>query len=273
MSGRVILKAQGVGLSYRQRTGLLRHERFWGLRDVSLELREGETLGIIGSNGAGKSTLLRMLAGVVAPDCGTLWRRPGTTASLLALNAGFKPELSGRENTIFGGLLLGLSRREIGARLEQIKAYSDLNEFFERPVGTYSTGMRARLGFALAMNADPDILLIDEVLGVGDESFKYKSQQAMKEKIRSNKTVVLVSHSMDAVRELSDRVLWMHEGRSILCDESNKVVDAYLETIRMVVREMQKKDRETARALAVAAAANNAAKSDRPVVVNDRANS
>lgn len=259
MSGQVILKAQGVGLSYRQRTGLLRHERFWGLKDVSLELREGETLGVIGSNGAGKSTLLRMLAGVVAPDRGTLWRRPGTTASLLALNAGFKPELSGRENTIFGGLLLGLSRKEIDERLEKIRDYSDLNEFFERPVGTYSTGMRARLGFALAMNADPDILLIDEVLGVGDESFKYKSQQAMKDKIRSNKTVVLVSHSMEAVRELSDRVLWMHEGRSVLCDESSKVIDAYLEAIRLVVKEIRKKEREAAKILGGENAKNSAA--------------
>lgn len=247
MAGRIILQAQNVGLSYRQRTGFLRHERFWGLQDVSLELREGETLGVIGSNGAGKSTLLRLFAGIVAPDRGKLWRKPGTSASLLALNAGFKPDLSGRENTIFGGLLLGLSRREIGRRLEQIKDYSDLGDFFERPVGTYSTGMRARLGFALAMNSDPDILLIDEVLGVGDESFKYKSQQAMKEKIRSNKTVVLVSHSMDAVRDLSDRVLWMHGGRSIVCDEKNKVIDGYIETIRITVRAMQQKEREIAK--------------------------
>ena len=250
MSGRVILQAHNVGLSYRQRTGLLRHEYFWGLKDVSLQLREGETLGVIGGNGAGKSTLLRLLSGIVAPDRGSIWRKPGTTASLLALNAGFKPELSGRENTIFGGLLLGLSRRDIESRLEQIKDYSDLGDFFEKPVGTYSTGMRARLGFALAMNSDPDILLIDEVLGVGDESFKYKSQQAMKDKIRSNKTVVLVSHSMEAIRELSDRVLWMHEGSSLMCDDTDKVVDLYLEAIRLVVREMQKKERDLAKAAA-----------------------
>jgi lipopolysaccharide transport system ATP-binding protein len=187
----------------------------------------------------------------------------------LALNAGFKPELSGRENTIFGGLLLGLSRREIEARIEQIKAFSDLNDFFERPVGTYSTGMRARLGFALAMNADPDILLIDEVLGVGDESFKLKSQQAMKDKIRSNKTVVLVSHSLDAVRELSDRVLWMDLGRSVLCGEPGKIIDAYQETIRLVVREMQKKERESARA--IAASLDDAA-SGVSVMTKDKAN-
>jgi lipopolysaccharide transport system ATP-binding protein len=243
MSAQVVLSAQGVGLSYRQRTGLLKYERFWGLSKVDLELYEGETLGVIGSNGAGKSTLLRMLAGIVSPDCGRLWRKPGVTASLLALNAGFKPELSGRENTVFGGLLLGLSRRQIDERLEEIKQYSDLKDFFERPVGTYSTGMRARLGFALAMHAEPDILLIDEVLGVGDESFRLKSHEAMKAKISSNKTVVLVSHSMEAVRELSDRVLWLHEGRSILCDDPKKVTEAYFEAVRLAVRDMQKEVR------------------------------
>jgi lipopolysaccharide transport system ATP-binding protein len=161
-----------------------------------------------------------------------------------------------------------LTRREIESRLELIKDYSDLGDFFEKPVGTYSTGMRARLGFALAMNSDPDILLIDEVLGVGDESFKYKSQQAMKDKIRSNKTVVLVSHSMDAIRELSDRVLWMHEGSSLMCDDTNKVVDQYLEAIRLVVKEMKKKERELAKATAVKA--QNPAAPASPSVDSDK---
>lgn len=244
MNEQVILSASNVGLSYRQRIGLLKHERFWGLRDVSFELRAGETLGVIGSNGAGKSTLLRMIAGIVDPDRGQLWRRPGITANLLALNVGFKPELSGRENVLFGGLLLGLSHRQISERINDIHAYSELKDFFERPVGTYSTGMRARLGFALAINTDPDILLIDEVLGVGDESFKMKSHQAMKAKISSNKTVVLVSHSMEAIRDLCDRVLWLHEGQSVMCGDANQVVDAYLHAIRVAVRDIQKMERE-----------------------------
>ncbi|MDX5372307.1 MAG: ABC transporter ATP-binding protein [Pseudomonadaceae bacterium] len=236
MSHQVILEARQVGISYRQRCGLLRYERFWGLKDVSFSLRAGETLGIIGSNGAGKSTLLRMIAGIIAPDRGSLWRHPHMSASLLALNAGLKPELSGRENAIISGLLLGMRRRDITDLLGDIRAFSGLGDFFERPVGSYSTGMRARLGFAVAIHADPDVLLIDEVLGVGDHNFKAKSHAAIKEKIRSNKTVVLVSHSMAAIRSLSDRVLWIEQGRSIACDEPNYVIDGYFESLKLAVK-------------------------------------
>ncbi len=248
MTGRIILSAQNVGVSYRQRTGLLKYERFWALSDVSFELHAGETLGVIGCNGAGKSTLLRMIAGIIDPDRGQLSRQPDTTASLLALNAGFKPELSGRENAMFSGLLLGLSHQQISGKLDEIKAFSDLEDFFERPVGTYSTGMRARLGFAVAIHADPDVLLIDEVLGVGDESFKIKSHAAMKAKINSDKTVVLVSHSMAAIRSLCDRVLWLQEGRSIACGETNWVIDGYFEAIRAAVRNQRLQDKEQAKA-------------------------
>lgn len=245
MSSQIILEANQVGISYRQRSGMLRYERFWGLKDVSFSLRAGETLGIIGSNGAGKSTLLRMIAGIIAPDRGKLWREPQMTASLLALNAGLKPELSGRENAIISGLLLGMKRHEINALLEEIRAFSGLEEFFERPVGTYSTGMRARLGFAVAINADPDVLLIDEVLGVGDHNFKAKSHAAIKEKIRTNKTVVLVSHSMEAIRSLSDRVLWLHQGTSIACGEPDYVINGYFEAIKLAVKSQKQQIDET----------------------------
>jgi lipopolysaccharide transport system ATP-binding protein len=244
MSGQLILTTYNAGLSYRQRVGLLKHESFWGLRDVNFQLRAGETLGVIGGNGAGKSTLLRMIAGIVDPDCGHLWRKPGLTANLLALNVGFKTDLSGRDNVLLSGLLLGLSRKQISDKIDEIHAYSELKDFFERPVATYSTGMRARLGFALAIHADPDILLIDEVLGVGDESFKIKSHEAMKAKISSNKTVVLVSHSMEAIRSLCDRVLWLHDGRSVMSGETDHVVGSYLEAVRVAVRDMQKKPRQ-----------------------------
>lgn len=237
MSSQVILEANQVGVSYRQRSGLLRYERFWGLKDVSFSLRAGETLGVIGGNGAGKSTLLRMIAGIIAPDRGHLWRHPHMTASLLALNAGLKPELSGRENAIISGLLLGMRQKEIADLLSEIRAFSGLGDFFERPVGTYSTGMRARLGFAVAIHADPDVLLIDEVLGVGDHNFKAKSHAAIQEKIRAKKTVVLVSHSMEAIRRLSDRVLWIEQGKSIACDEPNHVINGYFEAIRLAVKD------------------------------------
>ncbi|MFG0382632.1 ABC transporter ATP-binding protein [Pseudomonas sp. zbq_18] len=246
MDNKPLISAKNVGVYYRQRTGVLRYERFWALRDATFDLRPGETLGVIGSNGAGKSTLLRLIAGIIDPDQGQLYRRPNTIANLLALNVGFKPELSGRENVRFSGLLLGLSRQQIDERIDEIHRYSELKDFFERPVGTYSTGMRARLGFALAIQADPDILLIDEVLGVGDESFRLKSHAAMKGKIASNKTVVLVSHSMEAIRELCDRVLWLHQGRTVVCDSADITISGYTETVRMAVKELQAKEREQA---------------------------
>jgi len=251
MSEQVILEAQNVGLSYRQRTGVLRFERFWALEDVNFTLKAGETLGVIGGNGAGKSTLLRMIAGIIEPDRGHLWRQPGMTASLLALSVGFKPELSGRENVVIGGLLLGLSLKRIRALMDEIHDFSELGKFFERPVGTYSTGMRARLGFAVAIHADPDIMLIDEVLGVGDESFKIKSQEAMREKINAKKTVVLVSHSMEAIQSLCDRVVWMNEGRTIACGKTSEIIQSY----RDAVREVVKLDRAKQRAMQRQAAA------------------
>lgn len=244
MSGDLIIQAEHVGLSYRQRVGMLRYESFWALQDVSFELYEGETLGVIGNNGAGKSTLLRMIAGIVDPDRGTLHRSKPLTASLLALNVGFKPELSGRDNVVISGLLLGMKRAEIRRQMDDIREFSELGDFFDRPVGTYSTGMRARLGFAVAIHANPDILLIDEVLGVGDQTFREKSHAAMKAKIKDGKTVILVSHSMEAIKELCHRALWIERGRSVLCGEAKEVVGQYHEAVRIAVRDMQKRERE-----------------------------
>jgi len=232
-----IVQLRNVGVSYMQRVGVLRYRNFWGLEDINLDLYAGETLGIIGSNGAGKSTLMRLLARITRHDRGEVsWRREMST-SLLALNAGFRPELSGRDNAIVSGMLLGLRKREIVALLDRIHEFSELGEFFERPAGTYSTGMRARLGFAVAIHVDSDILMIDEVLGVGDESFRIKSQHAMRQKIRSNKTVVLVSHSMEAIRELCDRVIWIEHGRCIITGPTAEVVGGYTEAVRLAVRD------------------------------------
>ena len=243
MAGEVIVELSGVGVSYLQRTGVLRYQRLWGLEDVNLELRAGETLGIIGANGAGKSTLLRLLARITEPDRGEIrWRRE-MSSSLLALNAGFRPELSGRDNAMVSGMLLGLRRRDIEALLPRIREYSELGDFFDRPAGSYSTGMRARLGFAVAIHADSDILLIDEVLGVGDESFRIKSQHAMKQKIRSNKTVVLVSHSMEAIKELCDRVIWIEKGRCLITGEAKYVVDGYQDAVKKAVRQAMQAQR------------------------------
>lgn len=219
-----------VSLTLRPRKALGRIGGHVVLSDVSLSLERGKTLGIIGRNGAGKSTLLRVIAGIVKPDKGTV-SCFGLRASLLALNAGVLQHLSGRDNAIMSGMLLGLSRRSIEGRLEQIKEFSELGEYFDQPVSTYSTGMSARLGFSTALQADPDIILIDETLGVGDAEFRLKSRQALREKILSDKTVVLVSHEQAAIRGLCDRVLWVDQGRVLQLGPVDEVMSAYLKAM------------------------------------------
>lgn len=224
-----ILSLQNVGLYYNRRRRFLRHVRYWALRDVSFELYAGETLGVIGKNGVGKSTLLRVLAGIIVPDKGKLHiHRQGMRISLISLGAGFVPYLTGRENAILSGMLLGASKNEILERMEAILDFSELNGFFDEPVRTYSTGMRARLGFSVAYYVDPDVMLLDEILGVGDEEFRKKSTDAMTKRIKSDKTVVLVSHSIPLVRDVCDRLVWIENGKTNLCGNVSDVLDAYL---------------------------------------------
>ena len=200
------------------------------LKNVSLHVHPGELVFLTGHSGAGKSTLLRVIAGIVKPDKGTV-SCFGLRASLLALNAGVLRHLSGRDNAIMSGMLLGLSRRTIEGRLEQVKEFSELGEYFDQPVSTYSTGMKARLGFSTALQVDPDIILIDEILGVGDAEFRLKSRQALREKILSDKTVVLVSHEQAAIRGLCDRVLWVEQGRVQALGPVDEVMPAYLKAM------------------------------------------
>jgi lipopolysaccharide transport system ATP-binding protein len=186
---------------------------FWALEDVSLTVNRGETLGVIGRNGAGKSTLLRLLAGIIRPDRGIV-ENLGYQSTLLSLQVGFVDYLSGRENVILSGMLLGMHRREIEEKMASIIEFAELGEFIDQPIQTYSSGMRARLGFSTALHVEPDILLIDEVLGVGDAEFKEKSTRAMRERMRSDRTVVLVSHSLGLIRSVCDRVVWIEKGRN-----------------------------------------------------------
>lgn len=225
-SGEPVLTLRHVAVSYRRRAGVLQWSKYWALRDVSFDVYHGETLGIIGRNGAGKSTLLRLLAGIIAPDRGEV-RTNGCRVSLLSLQVGFIPHLTGRQNAILSGMLLGLHRAEVEARMDDIVAFSELEEFIDEPVRAYSMGMRARLGFSVAFQADPDVLLVDEVLGVGDMAFRKKSSQAMRARIRSNKTVVLVSHNLQTVRELCDRTIWIDGGRDHLEGAPQRVLDQY----------------------------------------------
>jgi len=220
------MSLRNVAVSYSRRAGMFRQRLFWALNDVSFDLYHGETLGILGRNGAGKSTLLRLLAGITDPERGTL-RRDGSRVSLLSLQAGFVPYLTGMENAILGGILLGKHRAEMKARLPAIFEFAELQDFAAQPLGTYSAGMRARLGFAVAFEVDPDILLIDEVLGVGDTEFRRKSTQVMKERIKSDRTVVLVSHQVDVLRELCDRLVLIREGVTEMEGDVESVLARY----------------------------------------------
>ena len=208
-----VMSLRDVAVSYRRRAGVMRWSRYWALNNVSFDLFKGETLGVIGRNGAGKSTLLRVLAGIISPDRGELINY-GCSVTLQSLRVGFIPHLTGRENAILSGMLLGLHRSYVEERMDKIIEFSGLEDFIDQPVKMYSTGMQARLGFSVSIQMDPDIILVDEVLGVGDVEFRQKSSEAMREKISSNKTVVIVSHDENMLKEICDRVLWIDKGVS-----------------------------------------------------------
>jgi ABC-type polysaccharide/polyol phosphate transport system ATPase subunit len=215
------------------------HHEIRALEDVSFTLEPGECLGAIGANGAGKSTLLRILAGLSRPSSGRL-EIQGRVSTLLELNSGFHPEFTGRENIRLAGTLLGFSSPEIAARTEEIIAFAELGEFMDFPVRTYSAGMFLRLGFAVATAIEPDVLLIDEALAVGDEYFRGKCIHRLREFRRQNKTIVIVSHDLTLVRSLCDRALLLDRGRVTAQGSPAEVLQAYLDRIyRRAVEEMQ----------------------------------
>lgn len=227
MAQKIVLELKNIGIFFNKRTSFFGSEKSWALKDVSFEVRSGETLGVIGHNGAGKSTLLRVLAGIMSPDTGEVIRNCDT-ASLLSIQVGFLPHLSGRDNAILSGMLLGCSRKEIIAQMDQIIEFSELGDKIDEPFRTYSSGMKARLGFGVAFTSDPDILLIDEVLGVGDRDFRNKSTNAMREKIASDKTVIVVSHSEPLVRAICDRVIWIEDGKTMAQGDVDTVLEQYV---------------------------------------------
>jgi ABC-type polysaccharide/polyol phosphate transport system ATPase subunit len=200
------------------------------LDDVSFEVARGEAFGIVGGNGSGKSTLLKLIAGILKPTAGTL-ATSGRVAALIELGAGFHPEISGRENVYINGAVMGLSRRQIDERYDRIVEFSGLGEFLEEPVKNYSSGMYVRLGFAVAIHTDPEILLVDEVLAVGDEAFAHRCLRRIDELLAAGKTVIFVSHSLGLVEELCDRVLWLDAGKVKLAGEPRHVVDSYRQEV------------------------------------------
>ncbi|MBS1581558.1 MAG: ABC transporter ATP-binding protein [Bacteroidetes bacterium] len=209
--------------SQGQRTGRI----FWALREVGFEMREGEVLGIIGRNGAGKSTLLKLLSRITKPTSGVI-RMKGRTASLLEVGTGFHPDLTGRENIFLNGAILGMRKAEITTKLDEIIAFSGIEHHIDTPVKRYSSGMKVRLGFAVAAHLEPEILIVDEVLAVGDAEFQRKCLGKMKDVSRSGRTILFVSHNMVAVQSLCPRSIWLHEGRVRMDGPSSSVVQGYL---------------------------------------------
>lgn len=222
----------------------LRKDEFLAVDDVSLHMLPGDTLGLIGRNGSGKTTLLKMMNGLVKPDAGSIMMR-GRIQALINLGAGFNPSLSGRDNIFNSAALMGFNRKETNGILDAIIAFSDLEEFIDSPIGTYSSGMRARLGFAVAINLRPDILLIDEILSVGDYAFQNRCFKHMQQFKSGGGTIVLVSHSHNSVIQLCDRALWLHRGRTQKFGPSKEVVTAYLESVnREELERVQKANKQ-----------------------------
>jgi len=205
-------------------------ETFTALNDVSLTVPKGRTLGVIGRNGSGKSTLLKLVAGITKPSTGSV-RVDGRVSALIELGAGFHPEISGRENVFINGIMLGLTKREVARRFDEIVEFAEMQEFIDAPVKTYSSGMYMRLGFAVAIHVDPEVLLVDEVLAVGDEGFTHKCLDKFAEFKRRGKTILLVTHSLGLVERFCDEALWLDAGRIKGSGDPKRIVGAYLTDI------------------------------------------
>ena len=220
------VEARDLAFTFRQRHSLFRHTHHKAIDGISFSVRSGETLGVIGANGCGKSTLLKIIAGIYSPDAGEM-KRHCQKISLLSLALGFDPDLSGIDNALISGMFLGARRAEVQAKIPEIIEFAEIGDFVYQPIKTYSTGMRARLAFSVALTMHTDLLLIDEVMGVGDARFREKAEKAMIERIESDQTVILVSHSEPQIKHLCDRVMWLDKGKVKQCGNPDEVLAAY----------------------------------------------
>ena len=202
---------------------------FWALKGLNFEVEHGDILGVIGSNGSGKSTLLRTIGGIYEPDQGTM-EVTGTVSTLLSLGTGFKEDLSGLENIFLSGIIMGFTEKEIEEKVDAIVEFTELNHFIDEPVKVYSSGMKARLGFAIAVNLKREVMLVDEILGVGDFRFRNKSHEKMKELITDGRTVILVSHNLESIRAFSNKVLWINKGTQMAFGDPNEIIERYLKS-------------------------------------------
>jgi ABC-2 type transport system ATP-binding protein len=214
------------------RGGRARYEDFWALRDIDFAIPEGTSFGLVGENGSGKSTLLKCVARILQPEQGAI-TVTGRMSALLELGAGFHPELSGRDNVFLNGSILGMRRADIERRFDDIVEFSGLERFIDTPVKNYSSGMYVRLGFAVAINTDPDVLLVDEILAVGDEQFQRRCNERFADLRAAGKTIVVVSHSLNAVRTICDSVAWLDHGELREVGPAGKVIDRYLDEVHV----------------------------------------
>ncbi|MDF2991610.1 MAG: transporter ATP-binding protein [Microbacterium sp.] len=206
------------------------HEDFWALKDVSFEVPRGSTFGLIGRNGSGKSTLLKCLAKILYPDQGRI-QVHGRQASLLEVGSGFHPELSGRENVFLNGSILGMTKKEVTRKFDEIVSFAGVGDFIDQPVKNYSSGMYVRLGFSVAVAGTPDVLVVDEVLAVGDATFQKRCRTKFREMREEGRTVILVSHSMSTVRDMCDQVAWLDAGQLRGAGDATPVIEAYNATV------------------------------------------
>jgi ABC-type polysaccharide/polyol phosphate transport system ATPase subunit len=202
------------------------------LKGVSFEVPEGQVLGVVGANGAGKSTLMRTVAGILPPNSGRV-EVHGRVSTLLALGVGFNRKMTGRQNVVLGGLAAGLTRVQLAEKYDEIVKFAELEDFMDMPMRTYSSGMYGRLAFAVAVTMEPEILLIDEALSVGDARFRKKSFRKMRELCGEDRTILLVSHALGSIKELCDQAIWIHKGELRMWDEPDNVVDAYTEFLEV----------------------------------------
>ena len=206
--------------------GKIQYEEFWALRDISFEVKKGEVLGIIGHNGAGKSTLLKVISGILKPTTGSV-QVSGTIVPMLELGSGFDFDLTGRENVFLNGAILGYSEQFLKEKYEEIVAFSELRQFIDVPLRNYSSGMVMRLAFSIATVVQPDILIVDEILAVGDAEFQEKSKKRMLELMGGGTTVLFVSHSLVQIREMCNRAIWLEHGQIKMCGDAQDVCDGY----------------------------------------------
>lgn len=228
-----LLSFEGVSFKYRQRGGFFKSKDFYALRNISFSLYQGECLGVVGVNGCGKSTLLKLISGIYSADEGIV-NKSTDSISLLTLSAGFDFNLDGVDNIYISGMLLGIEKNEIQKNINEIIEYSELGDFINNPVKTYSNGMKSRLGFSIATTLKSDLLLVDEVLGVGDAKFRAKAEATMLNKINGEQTTIIVSHSAQQIRKVCDRVIWIHKGEVVDSGCVDTVMTKYQDFLKAI---------------------------------------